>query len=180
MGRSLWREVESVVFSFCWELPAQSFSGLIQTGLMSIFYCLFFWDSPNLQGQVPVFISPRNKIAQLYHLQKPSQSQSQSQSHIATDGQSVSEVWSVPDINNLARTQWKIPLSTTIILFRERFLRLSPSGRGYTWATQFLGGYNLALQFGGISDETVKYGHDFAGLRPKSDCSDKAQKQLYK
>jgi hypothetical protein len=24
------------------------------------------WDSPNLEGQVPVFISPRNRVAQLY------------------------------------------------------------------------------------------------------------------
>jgi hypothetical protein len=33
---------------------------------MSIFYCLYFWDSPNLQGQVPVFVSSRNRVAQLY------------------------------------------------------------------------------------------------------------------
>jgi hypothetical protein len=32
---------------------------------MTIFYCLI-WDSPNLEGQVPVFISPRNRMAQLY------------------------------------------------------------------------------------------------------------------
>jgi hypothetical protein len=30
-----------------------------------ILYCLI-WDSPNLEGQVPVFISPRNRVAQLY------------------------------------------------------------------------------------------------------------------
>jgi hypothetical protein len=30
-----------------------------------IFYCLI-WDSPNLEGQVPVFISPRNRVVQLY------------------------------------------------------------------------------------------------------------------
>jgi hypothetical protein len=30
-----------------------------------MYYCLI-WDSPNLEGQVPVFISPRNKVAQLY------------------------------------------------------------------------------------------------------------------
>jgi hypothetical protein len=41
-------------------------SDLSSTGLMSIFYCLYFWDSPNLEGQVPVFISPRNRVAQLY------------------------------------------------------------------------------------------------------------------
>jgi hypothetical protein len=28
-------------------------------------YCLI-WDSPNLEGQVPVFISPRDRVAQLY------------------------------------------------------------------------------------------------------------------
>jgi hypothetical protein len=33
---------------------------------MSIVYCLYFWDSPNLEGKVPVFISPRNRVAQLY------------------------------------------------------------------------------------------------------------------
>jgi hypothetical protein len=38
---------------------------------------------------------------------------------------------------------------------------------------------DLALQVGGVSDETVKYGLSSAGLRPKNDCSGKAQKQLY-
>jgi hypothetical protein len=28
--------------------------------------CLNFWDSPNLEGKVPIFISPRNKVARLY------------------------------------------------------------------------------------------------------------------
>jgi hypothetical protein len=31
----------------------------------TILYCLI-WDSPNLEGQVPIFISPRNRVAQLY------------------------------------------------------------------------------------------------------------------
>jgi hypothetical protein len=31
----------------------------------TIFYCLIR-DSPNLEGQVPVLISPRNRVAQLY------------------------------------------------------------------------------------------------------------------
>jgi hypothetical protein len=44
----------------------QPFSDLSPTRLMSIFYCFYFWDSPNLEGQVPVFISPRNRVAQLY------------------------------------------------------------------------------------------------------------------
>jgi hypothetical protein len=46
--------------------PAQSRSGLSFAGLKTIFYCPNSWDSPNLEGQVPVFISPRNRMAQLY------------------------------------------------------------------------------------------------------------------
>jgi hypothetical protein len=44
------------------------------------------------------------------------------------------------------------------------------------------GGYkygNLALQVGGVSNETVKYGLSSAGLEPQSDCCGKAQMQLY-
>jgi hypothetical protein len=63
----LWREVGSVVFSFCWASTEKPFSGLCPTEFISIFYCLYFWDSPNLEGQIPAFISPRNGIAQLYH-----------------------------------------------------------------------------------------------------------------
>jgi hypothetical protein len=66
VGSPLWREVVSVVFNFFWSSPAQTFSGLSPTGLMSIFYCLYFWDSSYLEGQVPVFVSPCNKVAQLY------------------------------------------------------------------------------------------------------------------
>jgi hypothetical protein len=66
LRRPLWREVWLVVFSFCWALPAQPFWDLSLTGLMSILYFLYFWDSLNLDGQVPVFVSPRNRVAQLY------------------------------------------------------------------------------------------------------------------
>jgi hypothetical protein len=66
VGCSLWREVGSVVVSFCWVSPAQPFSGLNPTSFMSMFYCLYFLDYPNTEGQVPVVISPRNRIAQLY------------------------------------------------------------------------------------------------------------------
>jgi hypothetical protein len=34
-------------------------------GLMTIFYCLRFKTPPNVEGQVPVCISPRNRVAQL-------------------------------------------------------------------------------------------------------------------
>jgi hypothetical protein len=49
-----------------WSLPAQSRSDLSPTGLKTTFYCPNSWDSPNLEGQVSVFISPRNRVAQLY------------------------------------------------------------------------------------------------------------------
>jgi hypothetical protein len=32
----------------------------------TLFHFPSFWDSPNLEGQVPVYVSPRNKVAQLY------------------------------------------------------------------------------------------------------------------
>jgi hypothetical protein len=66
VGRLLWREVGSVVFSCFWASPAQSFSALSPAGLMNIFYCLKFWDSPSLECQVPVCISHRNRIVLLY------------------------------------------------------------------------------------------------------------------
>jgi hypothetical protein len=44
VGRPLWREVRSVVFSSCWASPLQPFTDLSPTGVMSIFYCLYFWD----------------------------------------------------------------------------------------------------------------------------------------
>jgi hypothetical protein len=56
------------LFFLCWTSPAQPFTGVSPTGLKSTFYCFYFWDSLNLEGQIPVFISPRNRIAQLYSL----------------------------------------------------------------------------------------------------------------
>jgi hypothetical protein len=53
----------SVFFSSSWASPAQPFSSLSPTGLMSILHCLYFLDSPNQEDQIPVFISPRNKVA---------------------------------------------------------------------------------------------------------------------
>jgi hypothetical protein len=42
-----------------------SLNGPSRVKPVSILYCLI-WDSRNLEGQVPVFISPRNRVAQLY------------------------------------------------------------------------------------------------------------------
>jgi hypothetical protein len=66
VGRSLWREKWSAVYNCCWSSPAQSFLGPSPAGLVIIFYYFKFETPPNLEGQVPVFISPRNRVAQLY------------------------------------------------------------------------------------------------------------------
>jgi hypothetical protein len=80
--RPLWREGGSAVFSFCWTSPAQPFSGPSPTGLMSKIYCLNFLDFPNLEGQVPVFIPPRNRVALLY----PTRSRNSSDVHTLVRG----------------------------------------------------------------------------------------------
>jgi hypothetical protein len=48
-----------------WALTEQSLLGQSPAELKAIFYYLI-WDSPNLEGQDPVFISSRNRVAQLY------------------------------------------------------------------------------------------------------------------
>jgi hypothetical protein len=80
-----------------------------------MYYCLI-WNSSNLEGQVPVFISARNRVAQLcpQALRLTTYAKvSQSQSHVTTDGQSVSQsvsqyvlvsspLWDLrPDINSV-------------------------------------------------------------------------------
>jgi hypothetical protein len=52
-GAPLWREVGSLVFSFCRASSARPFSDLRPTGLMSIFYCLNFSDPPPPQPGGP-------------------------------------------------------------------------------------------------------------------------------
>jgi hypothetical protein len=43
----------------------QPLNGPSHAELVTLLCCLI-WDSPNLEDQVPVFISPRNRVAQLY------------------------------------------------------------------------------------------------------------------
>jgi hypothetical protein len=64
VGRSLWREDGSVVYNYSWSSPAQSFWDPSPARLTIMFYPQMR-DSPNLEGQVPVFISPKNKVTQL-------------------------------------------------------------------------------------------------------------------
>jgi hypothetical protein len=48
------------------QFAVQSLNGPSRSEPVTIFYCLI-WDSPpNLKGQVPVFISHRNRVAQIY------------------------------------------------------------------------------------------------------------------
>jgi hypothetical protein len=58
------RRVCNLLYNCFCALPEQSLLGRSSTELTAIFYCLI-WDSPNLEGQVPVFISPRNRVPQL-------------------------------------------------------------------------------------------------------------------
>jgi hypothetical protein len=55
----------NLLYNCFWALPEQSLLGRSPAELTAIFYCLI-WDSANLEGQVPIFISPRNREAQLY------------------------------------------------------------------------------------------------------------------
>jgi hypothetical protein len=65
-GRPLWREDMSVIYSYncSWAFPEQSLWGPSPSELRP--YFTLIWDSPNLEGQVPIFISSRNRVAQLY------------------------------------------------------------------------------------------------------------------
>jgi hypothetical protein len=55
----------NLLYNCFWSSPEQPLLGRSPAELTPIFYCLI-WDSPTLEGQVYVFISPRNRVAQLY------------------------------------------------------------------------------------------------------------------
>jgi hypothetical protein len=55
----------NLLYNCYWALPEQSLLGRSPSELKAILYCLI-WDSPNLEGQVPVFTSHRNRVTQLY------------------------------------------------------------------------------------------------------------------
>jgi hypothetical protein len=63
--RPLWRENGSLLYNCFWALPEQSHLGRNPAELTALFYCLI-WNAPNLANQVPLIISPRNRVAQLY------------------------------------------------------------------------------------------------------------------
>jgi hypothetical protein len=57
--------VRNLLYNCLWALPELSLLGRSPAELMTIFYCLIS-ESNNVEGQVPVFISPRNNVSQLY------------------------------------------------------------------------------------------------------------------
>jgi hypothetical protein len=83
-------------FQLLLAITSTIFLGLSPAGLMSIFYYLYFLDSPN--PEVQVFISPRNRVAQLYPRalcwgDYVGVLQGQGQGYITTNNQSVSMSW---------------------------------------------------------------------------------------
>jgi hypothetical protein len=55
----------NLLYSSFWTLPEQSLLGRKSCKTHGHIFCLI-WDSSNLEGQVPVFISATNRVAQLY------------------------------------------------------------------------------------------------------------------
>jgi hypothetical protein len=94
VGRSLWWEDGPVVYNWYWPSPAQLFSGPNPMRISNIFYCLKFetsFSSPPTTRRATV------KVFDPASIRETASSwlliQSQSQSYIATDGQSVSQSW---------------------------------------------------------------------------------------
>jgi hypothetical protein len=58
VGLPLWWENGSVVYNCCWSSPAQSFSAPSPAGLNDHILLSQIRESYNLEGQVPVFLSP--------------------------------------------------------------------------------------------------------------------------
>jgi hypothetical protein len=90
---SLWREDGSVVYNCCWSSPAQSLSEQSPTGLMTTFDCLRFETSPTWRAKFPYLYPPGTGWPGYTprHWVECTKS-SQSQNHIATDGQSISKM----------------------------------------------------------------------------------------
>jgi hypothetical protein len=66
MQHPLWWKDGSVLYYCCWSSPVQSFSGPSPAVPTTTFYSLRFETPPNLESKISVFISPRNKVSQLY------------------------------------------------------------------------------------------------------------------
>jgi hypothetical protein len=66
MGRPLWRENGSVVYSCFWPFSSALILWSEPRGTHDHILLSQIRDSPNLEDQVPVIISPRNRVTQWY------------------------------------------------------------------------------------------------------------------
>jgi hypothetical protein len=65
VGHPLLHEGRSAIYNCCWPSITESFSDMSPTGLTIGILPFQIWDSPSLEGQVPIFISPSNRVVQL-------------------------------------------------------------------------------------------------------------------
>jgi hypothetical protein len=76
------------------QFVVQSLNGSSRAEPVTILYCLI-WDSPKLEGQVPIFISPRNRVVQFKVKSQvtlwPTVSQSWCLVHASLDGLHLNE-----------------------------------------------------------------------------------------
>jgi hypothetical protein len=105
VGRSLWQENGSAVYNCCSSSPEQSCLGPSPAGLLTVFYCFRFETPPTWRARFPYLYppgrewpsyTPRHRVpfsSPTTTRRAPLISQSQSQSYIATDGQSASLSW---------------------------------------------------------------------------------------
>jgi hypothetical protein len=56
----------SVVYNYCWSSSVQSSLGPSPAGLITVFLLSQIRDFLKLEGQDPIFIFPRNRVARLY------------------------------------------------------------------------------------------------------------------
>jgi hypothetical protein len=66
-GHPLWREVESVVFSFCWASPAKPLFRSESHGTQEhvLLFLLLVFSQPGGPGSC-IYFTPRNRVVQLY------------------------------------------------------------------------------------------------------------------
>jgi hypothetical protein len=107
VGRSLWREDESVVYNCRWRSPAQSFSGTSPVGLAVIFYCLRFetsFSSPPTTRRVTVEVFSKSKL--YYDRRSAGQSVLEQSTHLGLTTRS----WLLSDscgVVGLGRPLWR-------------------------------------------------------------------------
>jgi hypothetical protein len=98
VGRSLWREDESLVYSCNWKSPAQSFSGPSPAGFITI-YCLKFETPPTWRARFPYLFPTETGSASYTSRNSKSKSmlsynrQLKFKVYFTTDGQSTSSFW---------------------------------------------------------------------------------------